>query len=104
MFRVEVADRARDDADEAFAYLEGAVSPGFAATWYQGLFEQVEALARLPARCPVAVESRQFADEIRELIYGKRRHEHRYRTLFSIRDDLVSVLAIQHTARREFEP
>lgn len=104
MHRIEVTARARDDADEAFTWLAAKVSPTFAVSWYQGLFEQIETLAKLPTRCPVAAESVKFADEVRELIYGKRRHKHKYRILFSIYDDLVLILTVQHTSRREYEP
>lgn len=61
------------------------ISAPYAETWYRGIFNQIETLSRLPTRCPVARESRQFAEEIRELIYGKRRHKHKYRILFAMR-------------------
>lgn len=50
MDRIEVTVRARDDADEEFAWLAAKVSPEFAATWYGGLFEQIDTLMHFPAR------------------------------------------------------
>lgn len=104
MFRVEVTDRARDEADAAYAWLAANVSDDLALRWYLGLFEQIETLGALPTRCPVAEESARFPEEVRELIYGKARHKHKYRILFTIHDDLVTVLTIQHSSRREAQP
>ena len=47
-----------------------AYPPAFAEEWYQQLFKQIETLTRHPTRCPVAPESRKFAEEIRELVSG----------------------------------
>lgn len=104
MHRIEIAGRARDDADEAYAWLYEHVSPAYAEEWYQGLFEQIETLQNHPRRCPVARESGKFPEEIRELIYGKRRHKNKYRILFTIREDLVVILFIHHASRQELEP
>ena len=61
-------------------------------------------LTRHPTRCPVAEESRKFAEAIRELVYGKRRHKHKYRILFAIREDVVSILYVYHNSRKGREP
>ncbi|WP_406697361.1 type II toxin-antitoxin system RelE/ParE family toxin [Singulisphaera sp. Ch08] len=104
MFRVEITAKARDDADEAYAWMVENISPANAEKWYQELFEQIETLTKHPARCPVASESRKFPEEIRELIYGKQRHKHKYRILFTIRQDVVAILHVYHSARNELEP
>ncbi len=59
---------------------------------------------RHPGRCPVAPESCKFAEEIRELVYGKRRHKHKYRILFTIRENMVAILYVYHSSRKELEP
>jgi plasmid stabilization system protein ParE len=104
MYRIDVTERARADADEAFAWMAEHISPAFAETWYRELFRQIETLARHPARCPTAPESGRLPEEVRELTYGKRRHKHKYRILFAIRGDVVTVLYIYHSSRGELEP
>jgi len=104
MYRIEITARARDDADAASAWMAENVSPAFAEKWYQELFERIETLTRHPARCPVAAESRNFPEEIRELTYGKRRHKYHYRILFTAREDTVVILYIYHGSRKGLEP
>ena len=43
-------------------------------------------------------------EDIRELIYGKRKHKNKYRILYAIRQDVVAILYIHHSARDEIEP
>ena len=104
MYQVEITERARDDADSAYTWMVEHISPAFAEAWYEGLFQQIESLRRNPRLCPVAAESSRFAEEVRELIYGKRRQKHKYRILFSVHEDLVTILYVHHSARRELEP
>jgi plasmid stabilization system protein ParE len=102
-YRLEITARARDDADAAYDWMAENISPAFAGKWYQGLFQQIETLAKHPTRCPVAPESRKFPEKIQELVYGKARHKHKYRILFTIRDDVVVILYVYHSARKELE-
>lgn len=104
MYKLDITERARDDADAAYAWMAENISPAFAEQWYQGLFKQIETLTKHPTRCPVAAESRKFAEEIRERVYGKRRHKHKYRILFTIREDTVAILFVYHSSRKELEP
>lgn len=104
MYRIEITGRARDDADAAYAWMADNISPVFAETWYQGLFKQIETLTSQPTRCPIAAEARGFAEDIRELSYGKRRHKHKYRVLFAIRENVATVLYVYRSSRKELEP
>jgi plasmid stabilization system protein ParE len=104
MYRLEITDRARDDADAAFEWMAENISPAFAEKWYQGLYKQIGTLTKLPTRCPVARESRKFPEKIQELLYGKPKHKHKYRILFTIRDDTVVILYVYHSSRNELEP
>jgi plasmid stabilization system protein ParE len=104
MHRIEITARARDDADAAHAWMTEHISPAFAEKWYQELFKQIETLARHPTRCPVAAESHKFPEEIRELTFGKRRHKHKYRILFNVRENVVTILYVYHGSRKEIEP
>ncbi len=84
--------------------MAGNISLDFAEKWYQGLFQQMETLTRHPTRCPLAKESPKFPEEIRELTSGKSRHKHKSRILFSIHEDVISILSVYHSSRAEFEP
>jgi plasmid stabilization system protein ParE len=101
-YRLRVTARAVGDADAAYTWIAEQHSPDQAERWYQGLFEQMETLTRQPTRCPRAAESDRFPEELRELLYGKR--DNKYRILFTIRDQDVVVLSVQHAARKELEP
>jgi hypothetical protein len=35
MFRLDITDQARDDADAAYAWMAENISPAFAEKWYQ---------------------------------------------------------------------
>jgi plasmid stabilization system protein ParE len=74
-----------------------------AARWYNGLIAKIDTLRDHPTRCPLAAESDRFPEEIRELLYGRQKR-HKHRILFTIRDDVVYVLYVRHTARDELEP
>jgi plasmid stabilization system protein ParE len=101
-YRLRITARAVADADEAYAWLAEHASPAQAERWYRRLFEQMETLIHQPLRCPRAAESDKFPEDLRELLYGTRNNK--YRILFTIRNDDVVVLYIQHAARKELEP
>jgi len=101
-YRLRVTPRAVADADEACAWIAEHPSPAQAERWYQGLFKQMETLTRQPTRCPRAVESDRFPEELRELLYGTRKAK--YRIIFAIRENDVVVLYIHHSSRRDLEP
>lgn len=101
-FRFEFAPRALRDADEAYRWiLENSKSQAQADRWYRGLFKKIETLKTGPRRCPVADESDVFDEEIRELLYGKRRGV--YRILFAIRGQVIHIFTIRHGARGPLE-
>ena len=51
-----------------------------------------------PRRCPIDPDSEVYGEEVRVLLYGKRRGV--YRVLFTIRGDTVHVLAVRHAAQQ----
>ena len=67
-YRVRVAARAVADADESYDWIAEHGSPAQADRWYQGLFKQIETLAKHPTRCPRAAESDKFSEELRQLL------------------------------------
>ena len=100
-YQIEITAGAHDDAETAYAWLAER-SREQADRWYQGLFQQIDSLEKLPLRCPLASESDKLPEEVRVLLYGKGRQ--RYRILFTIRGDTVVVLYMRHVSRGEIEP
>jgi hypothetical protein len=64
--------------------------------------DAIDSLKTFPARCPLAPENEFFSQEIRQLLYGKGRG--RYRVLFTISGNTVSVLHIRHSAQDTVKP
>ena len=98
VFRVRTTAKAKRDLDGILAWLlsREAGEPGL--KWFQGLREAVASLAHSPERCALAQENAVFPFEVRQLVYGRR--QHRYRVLFTIEGDTVSVLHIHHGRRQ----
>jgi mRNA-degrading endonuclease RelE of RelBE toxin-antitoxin system len=64
--------------------------------------EVINSLKTFPRRCPIAPENEFFSQEIRQLLYGKGKGT--YRILFTIIDDVVSVLHIRHSSQEVLRP
>ncbi len=101
-YQLIVSDRAKGDRDRAFNWYYQNYSPEFAARWYEGISEAVDSLALDPMRCHKARENDCFSFELCELFYGRRKHKHRI--LFTVENDVVSVLHIRHSAQRDLTP
>jgi plasmid stabilization system protein ParE len=101
-YRIELAAHAKTDIRQQAQWLREQASPAKANEWLAGLYKAIDTLQSRPQRCSVAAESDKFPEEIRELLYGKRKHKHRI--IFTIRDHVVYVLYVRHSARDELEP
>jgi plasmid stabilization system protein ParE len=97
-FSVVVEPPAATDIEAAYLYLHER-APAAAARWLARLQRAIENLSILPSRCGIARESKEFAEPIRQLLYGKRGG--RYRVLFVIRGQTVHVIHVRHGARDE---
>jgi plasmid stabilization system protein ParE len=102
-YRVELAASAKSDIRETTRWLSNELSPAAADKWLAGLLKAILTLEKQPLRCPIAAENEKFPQEIRELLYGKRKVA-RHRIVFEIIETTVHVLYIRHTARDELEP
>ena len=91
-YRVEITEPAQQNIQGAYDWL-GAESLRAANTWIDGLLETVESLDTFPLRCPLAPESTDHPEEIRQILYGS------YRILFSVRKLKVFVLHVRHGSR-----
>lgn len=99
-YQVELSDRAGRDLENAYRRYAKQV-PETAVRWYNGFLAALEGLANHPQRCPVAPQSRKLGVETRHLLYGRRRS---YGAYFVVRQEMVLVLHIRHTARRQPRP
>ncbi len=101
-YRIIIEPTARQGIREAVRWKTANVSPTLAARWYNRLLRKIDTLKTHPTRCPLAAENDKFPEEIRQLLYGKRRNT--YRIIFTIRPDTVHVLYVEHAAKDELEP
>ena len=97
-FRVKLTDQAKSDVSAIHAWLLAQEAGDAGARWFSSLRQAISSLSVLPARCPLAPESRESPLEVRQLLYGRRPHI--YRILFSIDELVVHVLHIRHGRRR----
>ena len=100
-YRVILQPEAYEGMESAYEYIERD-SPESAHQWAIGLMDAINSLRTFPRRCSLAPENEFFTQEIRQLLYGKGRI--RYRVLFTIKGDAVSVLHIRHGARDALKP
>jgi toxin ParE1/3/4 len=101
-YLVEFATRAARDLEILYVEKNAAESHA-AARWYNGLEQDVDALATYPNRCPVAREARRAKRKLRNLLYGKKPHV--YRVIYEVEEgrQAVWVLTIRHGARRKLK-
>jgi plasmid stabilization system protein ParE len=101
--RVEITQTAKAEARQAYLWIQEH-SLEAAIHWYNGLESAIDTLRTHPRRCPQAPEALFFKREIRQLLYGRRRHA--YRILFEVRDEgqTVSILHVIHGARDYLRP
>ncbi len=93
-YRVELTRNGQAEADAAYVWL--AARTMHAGAWFNGLVDAIEGLVEFPARWPKAPESAEFAEPVRQLLYGTAPHV--YRVLFIVRGHVVYVLHVRHGA------
>ena len=98
-----LTDRAHADLEAAYSWWAENRSESQAAKWYDACADALESLASRPERCVVSRENDEFPMEIRDLDFGlSRRRTHR--AVFTIRPDMLLVIAIRHLAQRDLSP
>lgn len=98
-YRVILQPRAERDIQAAARWiLEQSKSPPTALRWVRRIRAKLETLKTSPERCPVDADSEAYGEEVRMLLYGKRREK--YRVLFAIRGETVHILTIRHAAQQ----
>jgi plasmid stabilization system protein ParE len=100
-YRVIIEAAARQDLEAVVLWI-AEHSREAAREWYWRVKEAIGTLRTSPFRCPLAPENAAFEQEIRHLLYGRRRYV--YRILFTVRGAKVHVLHIRHGAREPLRP
>ena len=96
-YAVIILPAAERNIDEAYLWLTEHDADA-ASRWYNRLMEVIFSLDVFPERCPLAPESKSLNTEIREIFHGRR--QHKYRILFTVRENKVHVLHVRHGARQ----
>src|SRR5713226_1485045 len=100
-YQVVVQPSAQAEMEAAYEWTTER-APMTAVRWYNRLIEAIRSLADNPERCSLASEDEYFPEEIRNLLYGKRKNI--YRIIFTIRGDTVHVLHFRRGSRQALKP
>lgn len=100
-YSIVVEERVWLDA-EAVVRRISSDNPDAATKWFRSLVKKMDGLQSMPHRHPIAPESDEFGEEIRETFLGKR--QNKYRIMLAIRGDTVHVLHVRHGAREPLGP
>ena len=95
--RVVLTQRAERELDEATAWI-AQYAPETSRRWYWGFIEALYSLQDNPTRCGFARENSLVRQDIRQLLYGQNRS---YRAVYTVKGNVVVVLAIRHAARED---
>jgi plasmid stabilization system protein ParE len=96
-FRVELTPRAQDDLDKIYTAISG-VARHSGSLWCDRFEQAILSLGNLPKRCPVEPSLSTAARPVRKLLYGNRRNA--YRIYYAIYDDVVRIIHVRHSSRR----
>lgn len=94
VFQVRIARKAEIEIEIAYEWLKQSNS-SYADRWFRGLMNKLATLQEKPRRCSLAIENNVFPEEVRQLLYGKRKNI--YRILFVIRDNTVYIIYLRHS-------
>ena len=102
VYRVEMSAEAERDLDRILGWLllNDAGETGLA--WMDGLQAAISTLESIPRRCGLAAENDLHTFEVRQLLYGTRPHV--YRILFTIENEVVTILHVRHGSRLPLSP
>lgn len=94
VYRVEFSEPFEADMDTVYLRLS-RLSPHSASQWQAGIIDACLSLDQFPRRCPVASDSEDFQQEVRQLNY---RHRSKvYLLLFTIKAVQVATVAYAHS-------
>jgi plasmid stabilization system protein ParE len=97
---IEYTSMAEREVIESYLWIRER-APRAAEKWREELIGKVESLAANPLRHPVAPESGKFMQEIRLMLFRKRRSQ--FRIYYTIEGVRVVILTIRRSARKPLE-
>ncbi len=100
-YQIIIQPEAYEGMENGYEYIEQD-APENAARWAVGLMDTISSLKVFPSRCALAPENPFFTQEIRQIFYGKGHST--YRILFTISENIVSILHIRHGAQDMLKP
>ena len=97
-YLVELSTRAEQDLNHIAQRISAGESAA-AVRWFDGLDRAISTLENFPRRCPITPESKKTKQGLRHLLYGS------MRIIYEIDEEreLVTVLAVRHSAMDEFK-
>jgi plasmid stabilization system protein ParE len=99
-YRIQVAQKAKDDQRQAVRYFAEHYSEAFAKRWNDGVELAIKSLENVPERCGLVHENDRLSMDVRKLLYATTKKQ-RHRILFAVEGDIVYVLRIRHSAQRD---
>ena len=95
-FQVRLTRSSEQQIESIYLWLKKR-NPEYADQWFRGLMNLIATLQDKPRRCSLIKENHSTSEEIRQVLYGKSRNK--YRVFFAIREDIVHILYILHSAQ-----
>jgi plasmid stabilization system protein ParE len=102
MFEVIMTAVAEAELINSFRYLRRTASRAVAADWLRRILEAVHSLRTMPERCGQAAEADTTGQDVRELLFGRRRST--VRIVFVIQHGAVSIRHIRRATRGPVPP
>lgn len=99
-YGVSYTTGAEDEITEAYLWIKERM-PKAAEKWREELICQIESLGENPLRHPLAPESGSFAQEIRLMLFRKRRSQ--FRIYYTVIQKQVVILTVRRSARKPLE-
>ena len=96
-YQVQLTAKAERDVDQILHWFHEQHATAAGGRWLMQILSTIDTLEKHPERCGLAAEAEELGLELRELLFGKRHGK--YRILFIVRKNVVSILHIRHTAR-----
>ena len=102
-FRVEIEPQAFEDLDSIAEYIKNESSLRVAEGWFNAVIDDIASLTDMPARCPIAPESKELGAEVRLLLHGRKNRT--YKIYFAVHYETpstgtVRIFHVRHWARK----
>jgi plasmid stabilization system protein ParE len=95
-YQVSIEPTAFQEIETAYRWMCDNLSGEVANNWYYQLQDAITSLRKFPNRCTIAPEAATIGREIRQIWIGKQR---KYRALFVVKEDVVSILHVRHSSQ-----